>query len=394
MAIRGNALVMQSGGSTAVLNSSLMGIVLEVQRNGGSRGVYGALHGLEGVLSGRIIDLSSYSGAKWRKIARTPGAALGSSRRTLRDEDIPAIIDAISKYDISYWFIIGGNDSVETGRRISVAAKNAKKPTSVIAVPKTIDNDLILTDHSPGYGSAARFVAMAVMGIGMDAEGMGNASPITILEVMGRDSGWLAAASALGKRRDRDAPHLICVPEVPVDESRFLEGMDDAYRRFGFAVAVVAENARGSYGVLGSQQEPWYVDEFGHPYFEGAGRVLATLLGQHLGLRVRYENPGTIQRSMISCVSKTDVQEAEMVGRAAVCYALQGERDQMVTLIREDTQAYACSTGLASLDRVAGKVRQLPVKYFDPVAQMATREFLDYARPLIGGPLPKFDRIR
>ena len=386
--------MMQSGGSTAVLNRSLLGVVLEANRSEGLGVIYGAVHGLDGLLSGQLIDLSKQTKAQWSRIARTPGAALGSSRRKLTAEDIPMTVDAISKHDIRFWFTIGGNDSAETARRISVEARDAGMPLTVINVPKTIDNDLVLTDHSPGYGSAARFVALATMGAGRDAEAMGKASPITILEVMGRDAGWLAAAAALGRQSERDGPHLICVPEAPVDERLFLDGIEDAYRRFGFAVAVVAENARGLDGVLGGQQEPWYVDEFGHPYFEGAGRFLATLIGRRLGTRVRYEKPGTIQRSMAACVSGTDAREAEMVGRAAVRYALQGISSQMVTLVREEGRGYACSTGLAPLEEVAGKVQRLPGHYFDPASQMATGAFLDYARPLIGAPLPRFGRVQ
>jgi 6-phosphofructokinase 1 len=381
---------MQSGGSTAVLNRSLLGVVREAYRNEGFGEVFGAVHGLEGLLSRRLIDLSKQTKGQWSRIAHTPGAILGSSRRKLRPEDVPTALDVLSEYDIRFLFTIGGNDSAETAQRIGVEARAAGRPLTVINVPKTIDNDLALTDHSPGYGSAARFVALATMGAGRDAETMGEESPVTIIEVMGRDAGWLAAAAALGRRSERDAPHLICVPEVPVEERRFLEGIEEAYRRFGFAVAVVAENARGVDGVLGGQQEPWYVDEFGHSYFEGAGHYLAALAGGGLGVRVRYERPGTIQRSMVACVSSTDAREAEMVGRAAVRYVLQGVSGQMVTLVREGEEGYACSTGLAPLEEVAGKVQRLPEEYFDPASQMATRAFLDYARPLIGAPLPRY----
>jgi 6-phosphofructokinase 1 len=278
----------------------------------------------------------------------------------------------------------------------------------VIAVPKTIDNDLVETDHTPGYGSAARFVALAAMGAGRDAEAMGRESPITLIEVMGRDTGWLAASAALARRDDRDAPHVICLPEVPVDEDRFLQLMEEAYGRHGFAVAVVAENARGVDGVLGGRQEPWYVDDFGHPYYDGPARYLVGLVGNRLGVRARYEKPGTIQRSMMACVSAADAGEAEMVGRAAVRYAAEGHRDEMVTLVRgPDSQVsarersarsgsdkrYSCTTGLAPLERIAGGVKTMPGSYLDPSRYFVTREFESYARPLIGGPLPRYERV-
>jgi 6-phosphofructokinase 1 len=276
---------------------------------------------------------------------------------------------------------------------MSVESRARGRDLSVILVPKTIDNDLVETDHSPGYGSAARFVALATMGAGRDAEAMGPAAPVTVIEVMGRDTGWLAASSALARREERDAPHVVCVPETPVVEDDFLARVEDAYSRYGFAVAVVAENARGPEGVLGDQQEPWLVDDFGHPYYDGPARYLAGRIGKRLGVRVRYEKPGTIQRSFAAAISRTDATEAEMVGRAAVRHAIHGETDVIVTLVRTDGDGYACSTGLAPLAQVAGKVQAMPEAYLDRANGFVTKAFLDYARPLIGSPLPRFGRI-
>ena len=404
-AARGNVLVMQSGGCTPVLNRSLFGVVQEASQHRDFGEIYGLAYGLEGLFSddrthreGRgiadaLIDLRSPSRAAWNRIARTPGAALGSTRRRLRPEDVQTVLDTLARHGIRYWFIIGGNDSAQTGHDVALGSQATGYPLTVMNVPKTIDNDLVLTDHTPGYGSAARFVALATVGAGRDAEAMGPASPVTIMEVMGRDAGWLAASAAIGRREARDAPHVICVPEVPVDENAFLEHMEDAYRRFGFAVAVVSENARGADGVLGGQEEPWYVDDFGHPYYDGPGRYLAALVGRHLGVRTRYEKPGTIQRSMMACVSRTDAEEAEMVGRAAVRYALDGHTDQIVTLVRSSEGDYACSPGLAPLAEAAGRVRTMPEEYLDPSNQSVTPDFMNYLRPLIGAPLPRLGRL-
>jgi 6-phosphofructokinase len=263
----------------------------------------------------------------------------------------------------------------------------------VLNVPKTIDNDLVLTDHSPGYGSAARFVALAIIGAGQDAQAMGLASPITIIEVMGRDTGWLAASAALAKQSERDAPHVIGLPEVPVEESRFIDLMENTYRRYGFAVAVIAENTRGPEGVLGNQSDPWFVDDFGHPYYDGPARYLAALVGQRLKIRARYEKPGTIQRSFMSAVSRTDAQEAEMAGRAAVRRALEGHTDEIVTLVRESGRKYLCTTGLAPLEKVAGQVQTMPKEYLDADSYFVTPAFIQYARPLIGSPLPRYGRV-
>ena len=245
-----NALVMQSGGCTHVLNRSLYGIASEFKRAGRGN-LYGAPNGLEGILQNRSVDLSQVSDERWLTVAGAPGAAIGSTRRRLREEDVRPVFEYLDRLDIGAWFIIGGNDSADTGHTLHLRARDNGYDLSVINVPKTIDNDLVLTDHSPGFGSAARFVSMAVMGSGLDAEAMKGASPITIFEVMGRDAGWLAASAALAKREDRDAPHLICVPEIPIDENAFVARMEDAFSRHGFAVAVVSENTRGVNGVLG-----------------------------------------------------------------------------------------------------------------------------------------------
>ena len=385
---------MQSGGCTPVLNRSLLGVAQEAYEQGIQGQVYGAVHGLEGLLRQETINLGSLSRSEWGRIGRTPGAALGSTRKKLTPDEVQLVLNELVRQDIRYLFIIGGNDSAETGHRIGLAVQDAGYSLAVINVPKTIDNDLVLCDHSPGYGSAARFVALATMGAGRDSEAMGPASPVTILEVMGRDAGWLAASSALAKREERDAPHLICVPEVPIDEGRFMDTMEDTYRRFGFAVAVIAENTRGVRRILGADEEPLYVDDFGHPYYDGPARYLAGVLSRRLKVRVRYEKPGTIQRSLMACVSRTDAQEAEMAGRAAVRYALDGHTDQIVTLVREPGDAYRCTTGLAPLEQVANRVLTMSDEYFDPSTSFVTPRFISYLRPLVGGPLPRFGRVR
>ena len=384
---------MQSGGSTPVLNRSLRGIVAEAEEKSAFGRILGARHAMDGVVEGRLVDLGRYGKTWWRRVGSTPGGVLGSSRRGVREDDAPATLRTIRNNDIRYLFTIGGNDSAENSRRVAEQARLAGIALTVVNVPKTIDNDLVLTDHTPGYGSAARFVALAAMGAGRDAETMGPAAPITIIEVMGRDAGWLAASAALAKREERDAPHLIAVPEVAIDVDRFLGGIEDAYRRYGVAVAVVAENARGPDGPLGSQPTPSRVDDFGHAYYEGPARYLAALAEKRLGVRVRAEKPGTIQRSMASCISSTDAAEAEMAGRAAVRYALEGATDRMVTLVRGDGDAYSCTTGLAPLAEVAGRVRTMPPSYLDPDNHSVTDEFLRYARPLVGAPLPRFERL-
>ena len=387
-----NVLVIQSGGSTAVLNRSLAGVVRTAARRPAFGRILGAARGIEGLVEGRFLELGGIPGSRWGAISRTPGGILGSTRTKLGPDEAEASLKQIEAMGIGYCFIIGGNDSAENGLTLARAARSLGLPLSVVNVPKTIDNDLLATDHSPGYGSAARFVALAAMGIGRDVETMGPAAPLAVLEVMGRDAGWLAASSVLGKSEERDAPHVVVVPEEPVVEDRFLGLVEDAHARYGTAVVVAAENARGEHGVLGSG-EPWYVDDFGHPYYEGAGRYLSELVGRRLGARVRYEKPGSIQRSLAETVSRTDALEAEMAGRAAVMYVEEGVSDVMVTLEREPGDVYACRTGAAPLEEVAGGVKTLPSSMYDPASSMPTADFAAYAGPLIGGPLPRLERL-
>jgi len=261
-------------------------------------------------------------------------------------------------------------------------------------VPKTIDNDLVQTDHCPGYGSAARFVAIAAMGQSRDAESMGKAAPVTILEVMGRNTGWLAAATALGKRDDQDGPHFIAFPERVFDETTFTDRVIAAYERYGFALAVVNENIRDPHGPLGEQVGPHHVDEFGHAYYQSPARVLADRLSRNLRVRVRHEKPGTIQRSMAPCTSNIDATEAFLTGQMAVRYAVQGQTDIMVTLVREEGPHYHCVTSMAPLKNIANQERPMPAEFFDASAGQVTTAFLDYARPLIGTTLPRFERLR
>ena len=378
-----------------MLNRSLYGVVREaLSHSGDFREMYGAHYGMEGILAGDFIDLRRTPADEWQRIADTPGAVLGSTRRKMRADDVQPILGTLRRHDIGCWFIIGGNDSATTGHAVGQAAESAGMDLAVINIPKTIDNDLVLTDHSPGYGSAARFVALATMGAGRDAESMGIASPITVIEVMGRDAGWLAAASAFAKRDDRDAPHFIGLPEISLDETRFLDCMEDAYRKHGLAVAVVAENIRTPDGnPVGEQGEPYYTDDFGHPYYEGPAKHLAALVSARLGVRARHEKPGTIQRSMMACISHTDAQEAEQVGRAAVRHALAGDRDIIVTLERAHRDDYACATGVAPLNAVGGKVKTMPPEYIAPDGKFVTPAFLDYARPLLGDALPVYGRL-
>ena len=388
-----NIAVLQSGGCTPVINESLWAVVSASRTNFPTSDVYGVLRGVEGLISGNVSRLTNVSEESWQRVRHTPGSALGSTRKKLSDADMDQLFATIEMLKVGYLFLIGGNDTADTTEKISRAGKISGIPLNVIHIPKTIDNDLVETDHSPGYGSAARFIALATMGSGQDALSMGNASPITVIEVMGRDAGWLAMASGLGKRSDQDPPHFIGIPEVPIDQASFIDVMSYAYRQFGYAVAVISENCRGPKGVLGPNVEPLLVDEFGHGYYESPAKYLSKLLSESLNIRVRYEYPGTIQRTFIENISTTDRNEAQMVGISASKAALEGRTDCMVTLLRDPEAPYRCKTGLVSVDLVANRVATVPVQYRIPDTNLPTKSFNKYAAPLIGDSLPDFFRF-
>jgi ATP-dependent phosphofructokinase / diphosphate-dependent phosphofructokinase len=356
-------------------------------------GIYGARHGIEGVLRRNLMDLRAETPATWDALLTTPSAALGSCRYKLRPEDPERALAVLRALEVRHLLYIGGNDSADTTHRIALAAQSAGYDLNVICVPKTIDNDLPLTDHCPGYGSAARFIAQAVMDSALCTAAIPDHYPVKIIEVMGRDAGWLAAAAALGKSRPEDAPHLIYVPERAFARERFLADVRAIHRAVGYVVVVVAETVRdedgAALGAIGHQG----ADAFGHRLLSGAAQALVALVREELGLRARFDKPGDLQRMSAAHVSTSDRAEAYAVGAAAVRAALAGASDQMVTLERGPGPGYACATGLAPLERIANHVRLLPATYLDDAGTGVTSAFHAYATPLLGDPLPHYGRL-
>src|SRR5689334_13913341 len=326
-------LVAQSGGCTAVINSSLVGVVDEALEHEEISGVWGARFGIRGVLGEDFVDLGCQSRATLDRVRRTPSAALGSARYKLSDDDCATVLDILDRQGIGVFLLIGGNDSADSAHRLGRLAAQSGRDLRVVAVPKTIDNDLPETDHCPGYGSAARFLAQCIVDGGRDAEAIRHWDPVKVVEVMGRDAGWLAAATALGVRDERDAPHLIYVPERPFDLAQFLEDVRETHARLGFCVAVVAETVRDAQGrPVGGLDATAAVDAFGHPVIAGTAAALCSAVGAELGLKARFDKPGTMQRMSMALASETDLQEAYEVGRAGVRAAVAGESGVMVTL--------------------------------------------------------------
>ena len=390
----GKVLVGQSGGVTDVVNSSLAGVVQEAQRHDEVTGVLGMRFGIQGLLADQLLDLDHNDRETIEALRQMPAAALGTCRYKLKPGDVERVVETCRRHDVRYFFYIGGNDSADTSHRVAEAALAVGYPLRVVGVPKTIDNDLPITDHCPGYGSIARFVASAVADAGRDTEANRYVDPIKIVEVMGRNAGWVAAASALGKHTAEDAPHLIYFPERPLSVERFLADVQRVYDQLGFAVVVVTETIRDEEGRPLAEEGSDRNDAFGHRRLAGAANRLANLIGDRLGVRARWDKPGTIQRSLMATVSPVDLAEAYLVGQMAVRYALQGEHNQMVILVRDEDPEYQCRTGLAPLTAIANQEKVLPAAFIAPEGNQVTPAFLDYARPLIGPPLPNYPRLR
>lgn len=395
MSKKGKLLVGQSGGCTAVINASLAGVVETALGETQVGDVYGMRHGIEGVLRRELIDLRAEPPGIWPDIRRTPSAALGSARYKLRDDDIQVILETLQRLDVRYLVYIGGNDSADTAHRVSHAAAHVGYELYAIAVPKTIDNDLPVTDHCPGYGSIARFISSVTQEVGLDTEAMRRVDPVKIVEVMGRDAGWVAASASLGKQCETDAPHLIYMPERPMSRERFLADVREAHRRYGYVVAVVTETVRDESGESIARTDPVFShDSFGHRYLTGAASYLADLVARELGLRARFDKPGTIQRMSMAMASEVDLEEAYTAGQHGARAALAGEDDKMVTLERVSHDPYAVRPGLVPLEEIANRQKLLLEEYINVDGNHVTHSFREYALPLIGGQAVTYRRLQ
>jgi 6-phosphofructokinase 1 len=388
-----NLIIGQSGGATAVINASLVGAVEAALASERIGGIYGMLHGVEGLLKEDLVDLRREPAGLWPRLLYTPSAALGTCRYKLNDEDPGRVVDILRRYDIHGLLYIGGNDSADTTHRITQAARQADYDLLAVGIPKTIDNDLPDTDHCPGYGSAARFIALATLDSAMNTKSIPAHYPVKVIETMGRDAGWLAASSALGKRDERDAPHILLLPEQPFRQQRFLQQVEEVYRRVGYVVIVTAEAIRDEHGQpLGAIGQVG-ADAFQHPLLSGAAQQLVDLVMRELKLRARFDKPGDYQRMASNAVSHVDRDEAYLVGKMGLLALLDGQSDKMVTLICRRDPDYRCTTGLAALSEIANAQRLLPGEYLDESKTMVSPAFYDYALPLIGDPLPVYPEL-
>ena len=395
MALKGNALVGQSGGPTAVINASLAGVVEQAKLHPEIEGIYGAIHGVQGILDEELCDLRGETDETIALLSTTPAAALGSCRKKLTGADYARLLAVFQAHDIRYFFYLGGNDSADTSHKVGKLAHESGWEMRVIGIPKTVDNDLGYTDHCPGYGSVARFNALAVQGSGLDTAAMSTVDTVKIFETMGRNAGWITAATALAREQAGAPPHLIYLPERVFAPERFLADVKQVVDRGNGCVIAVCEGLRDAEGQpIVTFKHAVGTDSFGHKQLGGVGEFLVELIAMELGIKARADKSGTIQRSFGAAQSVVDATEAKLAGAAAVMRACEGMTDQMITLVRTSNSPYHCETGTAPLEAVANAERPVPAEFISAEGNDVTPAFLEYARPLIGGPLPPVAQLR
>lgn len=397
--MKGNIVVGQSGGPTAVINSSVAGVYAAAKKIGVNK-VYGMVHGIEGFLEDKLIELEDYlaepTGIELLK--RTPSAFLGSCRFKMPKieghEDVyEKVFEIMEKHDIECLFYAGGNDSMDTVKMLSDYAAAHGKPQRFMGVPKTIDNDLALTDHTPGFGSAAKYIATSTKEIIRDALGFSYRNKtISILEIMGRNAGWLTGATALARTEECDGPDLIYLPEITFDIDKFLENVKEMQETRDAVVIAVSEGiklADGRY-VCELSGGGEYVDAFGHKQLQGTAAYLAGFLGAKLGCKTRSIEFSTLQRSASHMASRVDINEAFMVGGAAVKAADEGDSGKMIVIDRIADDPYMSSAGVYDVHRIANNEKLVPREWVNEEGNYITDEFINYIEPLIQGDYPPF----
>jgi len=391
MSITGNAIVAQSGGPTAVINSSACGVIQEAMKADPITGMFAAHNGVLGVLNEDIFDLGQEDPAQIEMLKQSPSSALGSCRyklRSLEDNraDYERILEVFRAHDIHYFFYIGGNDSMDTAHKLSILAKEENYPLIVMGVPKTIDNDLACTDHCPGYGSVAKYNATIAMEAGRDNEAMYTHDTSCVMEVMGRNAGWIAAATGVAHRTTEDAPHLVYLPEIPFTMEKFVADCKKVYSGLGRIFVIAGEGINDGEGNYVAEQKGQFArDAFGHTQLGGVAETLKDVIQAEVGIKARYIKMGTAQRNGMHFASKTDRDEAYMVGQRAVQRAAEGTSGLMVTLERKSSDPYVCETGLADLEEVANGEKKVPREFINDEGNGVTQAMIDYVTPLMQG---------
>ncbi len=382
-----NLLIVHGGGPTPVINASLYGVIREAKASGAIDKVYGAIGGTGAVLEERFLDLTAFSDEKLKLLLHTPASAIGSSRYPLYAEDYRKMVEIFKKHDIRYVLLNGGNGTMDACGHICEVCRD--EGIRVAGIPKTIDNDIALSDHVPGYGSAARYLAVTTQEVGEDVKSM--PIHVCVLESMGRNAGWITAASALARRKKGDAPHLIYVPERPFHEDEFLEDVKRIYDEKGGVVVVASEGLRNEKGE--SIVPPIFKTDRAI-YYGDVSAYLAELVIKKLGIKARSEKPGICGRASVALQSPVDREEAVLAGRLAVRAVLNGKSGVMVAFNRTEGETYGIEPVLVPLKDVMLFERTLPDHYINERGNDITDEFVRWCEPLIGEPLPEFLNFR
>jgi 6-phosphofructokinase len=393
--IKGNALIGQSGGPTSVINSSLAGVIETALSSSFIKDIYGMHCGIEGFMLDWIYDLGKQPRKIIEGLRHTPSSALGSSRHKVQEKDLPVILNMLKKYDIRYFFLIGGNDTMDTIHRVEAYCKSVNYELTGIGIPKTVDNDLYGTDHTPGFPSAARSNILNVMQAGMLARDMQRVDKFVIYQTIGRDAGWLAAATALARKNEDDAPHLIYAPEFHFDREKYLNEVDACIKKYGWVSVVCGEGLKYADGTpvsASTTKDKFNNTEFGAMGGASVGLSLHRMITETFGYRGEFQ----ITESLIMCdfvrSSATDLDEAYRCGVEAVRLAGLGESGVMVSINRISDNPYSIEFGKVPLEKVAVSAKPMPKEFFNSEGNHVSQLFIDYMKPLAGD-LPEFVRL-
>jgi len=392
---KANAVVGQSGGPTGVINASLVGVIEEAKKHPEIENIYGAIHAVAGMVKNDFIDLGKLSADTLEIVAASPSSAIGTSRDKPDREYCSRILEVFKKRNIRYFFYIGGNDSANTAHILNTMADEVNFDIRAFHIPKTVDNDLLVTDHCPGFGTAARFEACALMGDDLDNRALPG---VKIDVIMGRHAGFLTAASVLGKQRDDDGPHLVYVPERPVSMDKFLSDVDGVCKKLGRCVVAVSEGICDADGVTWAKKlaEQAEVDDHGNIQLSGTGALADFLAGEVKGKlkikRVRADTFGYLQRSFPGIQSPVDVEEARWCGRHAVQYAMKDDNGSVAIRRTGNGKDYAVELFRTELCNVAEKTKSMPDEFINAEGNGITVAFVEYAKPL-AGELPKTEYL-